>query len=719
MINLQGVNHHPILEDITSILCNKTQNNDQKFFRIESAYFFAKMASNMRATLLTQDRGDIPVNLYSLILANSGFGKGQSICIWEQELLNLFQTRFVEETMPTIAEEYIANMASAKALKNSTTEEEELAKLTNDYVKAGVYYFTFDSGTTPAIKQFRNKLLLSGCGAISLQIDEIGSNLIGSTDVLNTFLELFDQGLIKQKLTKNTTDNIRTEELQGKTPTNMLLFGTPIKLLDGGKTEDEFYSFLETGYARRCIFALGNPEKKAFHTMTPTEVYQQLTNPANATLLSKYNAYFGSLADTRLFNWNIQVPDPVAIKLIEYRIDCEKEAEKFSDYDEIRKAELSHRYFKALKLAGVYAFIDKDMEVTMDNLMSAILLVEESGEAFQGILNREKPYVKLAKYISAMPEKEFTHADLCDVLPFYKPSDKNRKELMSLAIAWGYKQHILIKKSVVDEIEFFKGETLQETNLNEMIISYSNHFAYNYFGEKVPFDKLHILTQQKDYHWCNHHFLDQHRCEENVLPGFNMIVVDCDGTISIDSVKELLKEVKYLLYTTKRNTEEENRFRLVIPINYVLRIDNKQDYKEFMNGVLAWLPFESDPAANQRSHKWLTYPGSYFYNLEAPLLDILPFIPKTTKNEQYKKELAKIENLSNLERWFLNKMNTEGGRNNGLLQYALALKDNNEYEMSIRNKVLALNNRLERPLQESEIQATIFVTLHRKFNEEF
>ena len=716
MINLQGVKHHHVIEDIVSILCNKTQNNDEKFFRVESAFFLAKMAANMRATLVTQDRGNIPINLYSLILANSGFGKGQSINIWEQELINVFQTIFIEDTMPLIAKTSLAKLARDKAYKNNTSAEEELAKLTNDYNKAGCYYFTFDSGTTPAIKQFRNKLLLSGCGAISLQIDEIGSNLIGSTDILNTFLELFDQGTIKQKLTKNTADNIRSEEIQGKTPTNMLLFGTPIKLLDGGKTEDEFYSFLETGYARRCLFALGDPEKKSFHTLTPTEVFQRLTNPNNATLITQYNNLFGSLANFRMFDWKIDVPEPVTIKLIEYRIECEKEAEKMYYYEEIRKAEMAHRYFKALKLAGVYAFVDKKNELSMENLLSAILLVEESGEAFQEILNREKPYVKLAKYIASMPEKELTHADLCDALPFYKPSDKNRKELMSLAIAWGYKQHILIKKTVVDEIDFFKGETLQETNLDEMIVSYSDHFAYNYYGEKVPFNKLHILTQQPNYHWCNHHFTDQHRCEENVIPGFNMIVVDCDGTISLNAVHDLLKDIKYLIYTTKRHTEEENRFRIIIPTNYILKLDNKQDYKEFINGILAWLPFESDPAANQRSHKWLTHPGSYFYNLEASPLDILPFIPKTTKNEQYKKELAKIENLSNLERWFLNKMNTEGGRNNYLLQYALALKDAKEPEEKIKVRVLDLNSRLEMPLQETEIRATIFVTLAKKFN---
>ena len=52
--------------------------------------------------------------------------------------------------------------------------------------------------------------------------------------------------------------------------------------------------------------------------------------------------------------------------------------------------------------------------------------------------------------------------------------------MITLATAWGYKQHILIKKTYRDNIEFFQGETLKKTNLDEIIVSYSYLFAYNY-----------------------------------------------------------------------------------------------------------------------------------------------------------------------------------------------------------------------------------------------
>ena len=73
----------------------------------------------------------------------------------------------------------------------------------------------------------REKLLLAAAGSMNFELDEVGSHMITNTDVLNTFLELYDIGLIKQKLIKNTHENRRSQEIPGNTPTNLMMFGTP------------------------------------------------------------------------------------------------------------------------------------------------------------------------------------------------------------------------------------------------------------------------------------------------------------------------------------------------------------------------------------------------------------------------------------------------------------------------------------------------------------
>ncbi len=711
-IDLTTVDHHPVITEISNLLATRTRNQDLPFFRVIVAYFAAVVASTMRAKLSTQDRGEIPVNAFAVALSPSGTGKGFSVSIMENDILSGFRSNFVENTLPVLAECNLRKLANQRAARNNSTEDDEYDGLNKEYQQTGAYPFVFDKGSDVAIKQIRQKLLLANCGSINLQIDEIGSNLVGSTEALNAYLELYDQGMIKAKITKNTNDNKRTEEIHGKTPANTLLFGTPSKLLNGSKTEQEFYDFLETGYARRCFFGMGHPIQN-IGSRTPAEEYAALVDPTNSTKATKWATLFTNLADISKHDWLIDVPDAVAIELLAYRMDCEKLAEAMPEHAEIQKAEMSHRYFKALKLAGAFAFIDEVSTLSMFQLHAAIKLVEESGVAFKSVLNREKTYMKLARYIAAVGS-EVTHADLLDALPFYKSGTAARNELLTMATAWGYKHHIMLKQSFNEfGIELFSGETLKETSLDELTLSYSNDFAEHYSPESVKFSDLPLLTQETGLHWANHHFHHDYRLEENIIEGFNMVVIDVDGGTRIETVQKLLKEYTFLLYTTKRSTDADPRFRLIMPTNYRLKL-NQDDYKDFMAQIAEWLPFQSDEEANQRSRKWLTNPnGKYLFNLGGNLIDVLPFVPKTSKNEHYRKTIISMESLDNLERWFAQKF-ASGSRNNSMIKFALALVDSGLSYVDVESRVIGFNKKLPNGLSTEELRGTVLVTVAKK-----
>lgn len=714
MIDLSNVTYAPVIEEITDVLCNKTQNVDKGFYRVEVAYFLAKMASSMRASIKTKDRGVVPVNVYALTLASSGYGKGHSVNIMENEFIKGFRRKFLEETMPEVARQHMDKIAQERAIKNNTDESIERDIIETEYKKLGSYPFTFDSGTSPAVKQLRDKLLIAAAGSINLQIDEIGSNLINNTEVLNVFLELFDQGLVKQKLIKNTVDNTRNEEREGGTPTNMLLFGTPAKLLDGGETEDTFYSFLDTGYARRCLFAIGKTNKRAIYTMTPEQIFAKLTDPSNSSTVFKWAQKFTQLADLSHYNFQMGISDATSVELIGYKRDCEIAADELPEHEEIQKAELSHRYFKALKLAGALAFVDESPEVTLKHLHQAIKLVEDSGKSFESILTREKPYMKLAKYI-ASTNNEVTHADLTEALPYYKSSTNSRNEMMGLAVAWGYKNHIIIKKSFVDGIEFFKGETLKPIDFDKILLSWSTDFAFNYQTEKAPWDKLDTLLLGSNLNWCNHGFVNGHRCNECTIPEFNIIVIDVDGTATLKATQELFKDYKYIIYTTKSHGKDgQDRFRLILPLNYTLEFNN-DDYKEFMNNIIKWLPFKIDETSNQASKKWLSNDKGQIYKNGGECLDALKFIPRTSRNEQFEKDYSKIESMDNLERWFASRM-VPGNRNNMMYKYAMALVDSGMDFNTVSDRVKKFNKQSGCNLSADELNSSILTSIAKKFS---
>ena len=706
MKNFDEIEYNPTSEKLVKILCEKTQSDNPLFFRVLVGYYFCVMASSMRCTIVTHDRGDVPVNMYALSLATSGFGKNFSSNIIENSVIHLFRQRFLEETFPLLAEVNLPKLAHRRASKRGTDPEDDLIKLHKEFDSLGTLLFSFDSATPAAVKQMRTKLLMADAGAMNLIIDEAGSNLLSSIDVLTTFLELYDVGNIKQKLIKNTVENVRIEEIHGRTPTNMLMFGTPAKLLNGSKTEEELYSMLETGYARRCFFGYVKTISQTA-PRTPEEVYEALTNTSSNAYLDQLSSQLENLADMSNVNKRLTMSKDTSLLLIKYRLKCDADALLLNEHEEIKKAEISHRYFKVLKLAGAYAFIENAPTVTDEHIYQAIKLAEESGVAFSQILTRDRNYVKLAKYI-ANTKRDVTQADLVEDLPFYRGGVAQKNEMMGLAIAYGYKNNIIIKKSISDGIEFFTGETLQVTDISKCIVSYSTQLAEGYVNKQGPWEDLYKLVQAPGIHWVSHHLANGYRNEENCINGFNLVVIDVDGGIDMSTAQLLLKDYKYLMYTTKRHTDQENRFRIIFPTNFVLKMDAK-DYREFMSAVYQWLPFDVDKETGQRSRKWLSNQGTYLYN-EGALFDVLPFVPKTSKNEERKARLKDQQSLDNLERWLLDTA-SDSGRNNTLLKYGMILVDAGFGFEDIRKKVLSLNEKLPDKLEEIEILGTVLVTV--------
>lgn len=107
----------------------------------------------------------------------------------------------------------------------------------------------------------------------------------------------------------------------------------------------------------------------------------------------------------------------------------------------------------------------------------------------------------------------------------------------------------------------------------------------------------------------------------------------------------------------------------------------------------------------------MSHVGSFEYN-EGVLLDALQFVPKTSKEAELKKKVLDHQSLSNLERWFITKVQ-EGNRSNQMIKYALLLVDSGLSEQEVQSKVLDLNEKLPNKLDEGEIHSTIFITVSK------
>ena len=325
--------------------------------------------------------------------------------------------------------------------------------------------------------------------------------------------------------------------------------------------------------------------------------------------------------------------------------------------------------------------------------------------------------MKLASYITSIG-RDVTQSDLVEDLPFYRGSEAQKRDMMSLAVSHGYTNNMIIKRYMMDEIEFFSGSSIEDSNPEKTIVAYSTDITSGYTSDTVNFDEISKLTKLKGYHFVNCHLKDEagtggYRDEKHAIPKINMVVIDVDGGTSIDTAKLLLSEYKFLIYTTKRHTAQSHRFRILLPLSHYIELSGNE-YKEFMNNIYDWLPFEVDRQTNQLSRKWLTNDGTHIDNPGVEeVLDALQFIPKTKIAEKQKQFLNKSGSLSNLERWFAAKAE-EGGRNNMLIRYAYCLIDLGKSIEDIRDRVLALNSKIEEPLSETEVLTTVIFSASKK-----
>jgi len=106
--------------------------------------------------------------------------------------------------------------------------------------------------------------------------------------------------------------------------------------------------------------------------------------------------------------------------------------------------------------------------------------------------------------------------------------------------------------------------------------------------------------------------------------------------------------------------------------------------------------------------------GEYHYNMDGDLFDVLPFIPKTSKNEAHKKDFKAVASLDNLERWFAQRIVT-GSRNNHMVKFALALLDSGLDLVTVSRQVHAFNKKLSDPMDADEIDSTIMVTVGKRY----
>lgn len=710
--------YHPLSEQVVNLLCTRVQNQDKAFFRIEMAYYMCKLASNMHVSVKTITNNKMPVNAFAIAFAESGYGKNYSQNIIESEIFSEFEEEFMHVTFNNKSKESIASLAMDISSKTGEDCNEVEIELETDFKQNGHFLYSFPEGTSPALKQLCKSINLAGVGAASLEMDEIGSNMLGNAEIMATFLELYDVGHTKDKLIKVTKDSKRTRPIKGNTPANLFAFGTPVNVFDGGKVEEAFLTLCKVGYARRCFFGYGDLNLKNANKLDRDQVYAALTDKSTQSTLAALRNRFKLLADVKNVGKEIIVGEEAEKFRMDYQSFCKERAEAISEYRPIERTEMTHRHVKALKLAGAYAFCDGMSEVSVEHMKYAIALTERSGDSLYRILNQPRAHIRLANFLADFGTS-VTEADLVEYLPFYSGSASNKRDLINLAMSYGYKNALAITAYKEANVMFYKGTKLEENDLSKAILSTSKEMADQYKNNSPSFAKLPKFFETTTTNWCNHHF--EHgdmgkgkRSRNTTVSGANMVVFDIDNTkIKPQDLHKILDGYNHIIYTTKSHTEDSPRYRLIMPLSHKVTLEEEQ-YRQLCKNIAYWLPVEVDLPAIQRERKYRSYKGSKVFScLSGQNIEVMPYYPNTQQSEELENTKGKMVSLNGMKRWVI-RTASEGNRNNTLYRYASFLYEQKVAEEKTKKALHDVNDLLDDPLTDKEIDETILKSIYKK-----
>ena len=702
-----------MIDVMMTSLMEKIPHADAHFIRMMLYNKLGQIAANMRVNMEFYDGAIVPLNIYQINLAPSGYSKGKVNNLIEDSITKGFEDKFfevaadvIEESLDLKAERVSANMGIEK--------QQARADIDEHFNKLPKFLYSFPDATLEGIKSSREKLTMSEIGATNLEMDELAINMDKMADILGIFMEAYDRGRAKSKLIK-----VNSNTQSGEVPANLLAFGTATSLLNGSRKEEQFLDMLRQGFARRCFF--GYIEKYDIdNAMSPEEELHMAQNRDSVEALQEVNEYLASLATTVWHDSTVTMGRPVALTLIKLKQEAEVRASELKDHQELDKFYIVHSYWRIAKLAGILAFIDKSPEIMMEHLILAVRHDEDSEKAFKRMIETPPSYERLFHHIMDIG-KRMTYTDLHKDLYFYSSATKGQKdEMLKMAQAFAFTQNAMIRTSFRDGVDFVEGQYMESNDGSKIILSISTELAEGYVPKLSKWDDLgEMLSSHFEY--SNHHFRDEYRDHEHALEQFNMIIIDVDDGMPLATAMEAMSGYEYIMGTTKSHQKDKNgfvcdRYRILIPLECTIEL-NRDDYSQFMTNIFDWLPFEPDRACKDIARKFSGYTEAEVFKNEGMKIDPLDFVPSTTRQEKTAERVKDLGDIDGLMKWFL--LNTEkGGRNNQVHRFTMALADGGIPQEEVINRVIHMNSMLDEPLPERELYDSVFKTLSKKLQED-
>ena len=661
-------------------------------------------------------------NLYAITFMPSGSGKDK---------INKIVNDIFSEFDNVVRSDFKNVLTETTKKANSKKEEKE-----NQVVLVS----KLGDGTAEGLVNMASQFSYVGFGCINVRLSEFVDYITANNQTRKEFLsqitEAYDFGTF-------TTKAIKSSEI--KTAKNIpLVFGVHSSLfglLDKKESRFDFLSFLNRGIARRSLLCYPTKDEykeeqiddfqKAFekeksqikngneilskHKKHIQKMILELTYKATYVEKEDNNEYFfdnKKIVDGVVFDLSKEAE----FEYFKYQKQCERRAFEIKESKkEGLKAEISSRYWKALRVAGIIACYEHP-EVKLiepSDYLYAIEIVEFFGKYFNEFFKDidEVDTEKLYKYFVDNLEKDIYKTDLrkLDLKNFDFNFDNYIEEVGAIAERNNMK---LTSKNHMQKNKVFILKQLKEES-DKVILSTS--FDETKMFKPIEIDFFEISKYTRSLHYTNFSFKNGHRSGVNNNGGVNIIIYDIDDGATIAEIEEKLKDYTYLITTSKSHNIEKHgvvrdRFRLFLPLKY--RINFASDsvrWKRMLYRIDKHFVLNADKQAFDIARKYQPAKNQLVFENKGIKFDYRVF---DVKEETEEKEV-KTHFMNNEKTWVkaattrFNSNFVEGNRNNTIAEICLWGIQENISKATIKNLLENLNNMSGIGVSDRELE-TIF-----------
>jgi hypothetical protein len=685
----------------------------------------------VQSSLITTEDHLAPANYYGVTFLPSGGGKDRPVSIIDKNIINNIREDFKKKAHEEFKAKKELVLKKAEELypgKDSSARKE--------YIKDNMPRFLNDrmSDATPeGMNDTRKAFQMTNWGGTFLKVSEFGDFILSDRadrkDLLSLLKDIWEFGDSEAKNIKADKEPVSISGVP-----HSALLQTSVEELTDGKGRQRFMAFSNTGLARRCFLVYpeqmpNSDEKLSVRERAVKEIEEQ---ERALELTKQYREHFehSYRATQRRSVYgaeNVYAMDADAdMYLREYRIICRDKSSSMTHEGETSglRTEIENRWSKVLRLSGLIAMFahPDDKKVYQQDVESAVSFAEQAGEQIARFYEAtsQGDADKLFEFFVARQGETFTkmqlrEAALTDRRTFSDWFDKAYPLCQELALDAGYHLVKEVKERGRQEYTLTRIEDTKDQILISVGDS-NNKTETSFEPTKLDFSKMHEITGQ-DKAWSSAKFKDNHRSDDDAVGGVELVTLDVDDGMTVEEVKEVLRQhkLKALISTTKSHQVEKDgkpacdRFRVVIPLKYKW-VGNKQEYSDFIKGVVAKLGIPSDPATKNISRLWFGNPKQQYWYTEGDSMNYFQYTPAfDEKPRQIVQYRDGSKGNAGMVRFYTENYQKYGGRNNTL--YIASQFFKNDKGLPVSEVIMLLeqiNTQFPEPLDEREIRSTIY-----------